>query len=288
MAKGNDGNYLQHCTEVEAAISLARMNNENRSLHIALAHGMAPFEPFEISLNQPQPGLCRRLLKCKLIESKKSPQSGEPVIVDAYRKTKASEECYPNSAELLRAVVGTTNLSGGITEIDGEKYMQLANAWSHSRVKTACSSWREEILPDGILACPENLQTPWLFTMDPMTYIEENYEKDDNNLRRFDIGILSYALSRYFRSGKPGIASLFVYKVGKNNGDVQSQFREFVEDLRDSLSGYSEVGVSYYSLPHMWGNRNLAGLLHSPQIDLSTCLTSAGLTTGIAPDEDLD
>ena len=288
MAKGNDGNYLQHCTEVEAAICLARMNNENRSLHIALAHGMAPFEPFEISLNQPQPGLCRRLLKCKLIESKKSPQSGEPAIVDAYRKTNASEECYPNSAELLRSVVGTTNLSGGITEIDGEKYMQLADAWSHSRVKTACSSWREEILPDGILACPENLQTPWLFTMDPMTYIEENYEKDDNNLRRFDIGILSYALSRYFRSGKPGIASLFVYKVGKNNGDVQSQFREFVEDLRDSLSGYSEVGVSYYSLPHMWGNRNLAGLLHSPQIDLSTCLTSAGLTTGIAPDEDLD
>jgi hypothetical protein len=33
-------------------------------------------------------------------------------------------------------------------------------------------------------------------------------EKDDNNPRRFDIGILSYALSRYFCSGKPGIASL--------------------------------------------------------------------------------
>lgn len=61
-----------------------------------------------------------------------------------------------------------------------------------------------------------------------------------------------------------------------------------MEDLRDNLSRYSEVRVSYYSLPHMGGNRNLAGLLHSPQIDLSTCLTSAGLTTGIAPDEELD
>ena len=287
MAKGNDGNYLQHSTEVEAAIRLARMDKEKRRLHIALAHGMAPFEPFEVSLNQPKPGLCRRLLKCKLIESKKSPQSDEPAVMDAYRKTNASEECYPNSAELLRAVIGTKNLSGGITEIDCEKYMQLANAWSYSRVKTACSSWRKEILPDGILACPENLQTPWLFTMDPMTYIEENYEKDDNNLRRFDISILSCALSRYLCSGKPGIASLFVYKVGENNGDVQSQFRKFMEDLRkrviDNLSRYSEVGVSYYSLPHMGGNRNLAGLLHSPQIDLSTYLTSAGLTTGIAP-----
>ena len=283
MAKGNDGNYLQHCTEVEAAIRLARVDKKNRRLHIAITHGMAPFEPFEVSLNKPKPGLCRRLLKCKLKESQKSPQSDETAIVDAYRKTKASEECYPNSAELLRAVIGTKNLSGGVTEIDGEKYMQLANVWSYSRVKTACSSWRKEILPDGILACPENLQTPWLFTMDPMTYVEENYEKDDSNLRWSDIHILSCALSRYFRSGKPGVASLFVYKVGKNNGDVQSQFRKFVEDLRDNLSGYSEVDVSYYSLPHMGGNRNLAGLLHSPQIDLNACLTSAGLTTGIAP-----
>lgn len=46
MAKGNDGNYLQHCIEVEAAVRLAGMDTAGR-LHIALTHGMRPFEPFE-------------------------------------------------------------------------------------------------------------------------------------------------------------------------------------------------------------------------------------------------
>ncbi|MDE0154430.1 MAG: hypothetical protein OXS28_02360 [Gammaproteobacteria bacterium] len=126
MAKGNDGNYLQHCIEVEAAVHLAEMDTAGR-LHIALTHGMAPFEPFDVPLNQPKPGLCRGLLKCKLKESKKSPQSEEPAIVDAYRKAKASEECYPNSAELLKAVIGTENLSGGITEMCARKHKSLSS-----------------------------------------------------------------------------------------------------------------------------------------------------------------
>ena len=281
MAKGNDGNYLQHCIEVEAAVRLAKMDTKKKRLHIALTHGMAPFEPFEVSLNQPKPGLCRRLLRCKLKESKKPRQSDEPAVVDAYRKTKVSEKCYPNSAELLRAVIGTDNLSGGITEIDSENHMQLANAWSCSNVKTVCSSWRKEI-PEGILACPNDLRTPWLFTMDPMTYSEGGDKHD--NLNGSDIGILSCALSRYFSSGNPGVASLFVYKVGKN-GDVQSHFRKFIQDLKDcvvdKLSGRFEVNVSYYSLTHNGGNRNLAGLIHSSQIDLSSRLTSAGLEADI-------
>lgn len=195
MAKGNDGNYLQHCIEVEAAVRLAEMDTAGR-LHIALTHGMAPFEPFDVSLNQPKPGLCRRLLKCKLEESKKLPQSDEPAIVDAYRKTNASEECYPNSAELLRAVIGAKNLSGGITEICGKKHICLSEGWLNTNVKTACASWRKEILLNGILACPEDLQSPWLLSMDPMTYNEAGY-MDDDKLYRADIGILSCALIRY-------------------------------------------------------------------------------------------
>ena len=35
MAKGNDGNYLQHCVEVESAMRLVQMCAEGR-LHIAL------------------------------------------------------------------------------------------------------------------------------------------------------------------------------------------------------------------------------------------------------------
>ena len=279
MAQGNDGNYLQHCIEVEAAVRLAKMDAKKKRLHIALTHGMAPSEPFEVSLNQPKPGLCRRLLRCKLKESKKPRQSDEPAVVDAYRKTNASEKHYPNSAELLRAIIGTNNLSGGITEIDCEKHRQLAKAWSCSNVKTVCSSWREKIHPEGILACPDDLQTPWLFSMDPVTYSEGGDKHD--NLNGTDIDILSCALSRYFSSGNPGVASLFVYNVGKHKGDDQAQFRKFVDGLKESvvdkLSGRFELSVSYYSILHIWGNRNLAGLIHSSQIDLLSSLTSAGL-----------
>ena len=290
MAQGNDGNYLQHCIEVEAAVRLAKMDAKKKRLHIALTHGMAPSEPFEVSLNQPKPGLCRRLLRCKLKESKKPRQSDEPAVVDAYRKTNASEKHYPNSAELLRAIIGTNNLSGGITEIDCEKHRQLAKAWSCSNVKTVCSSWREKIHPEGILACPDDLQTPWLFSMDPMTYRESDSE-DDDKLHRCDIDILSRALSRYFSSGNPGIVALLVYGVGKNDNDRQHLFWNFVKDLKeliaDNLSGRFEVAASYYSNPYMWGNRNLAGLIHSSQIDLSSNLKSACLELGIEPGRNL-
>lgn len=43
MAKGNDGNYLQHSVEVALALHLASLQPEGR-LHIALTHGMKPFE----------------------------------------------------------------------------------------------------------------------------------------------------------------------------------------------------------------------------------------------------
>ena len=57
MAKGNDGNYLQHSVEIAAAVHLAAERPEGR-LHVALAHGMAPFEPCD----GPRKGQARALL----------------------------------------------------------------------------------------------------------------------------------------------------------------------------------------------------------------------------------
>ena len=104
MAKSNDGNYLQHSIETEAAVRLAQMDSEGR-LHIALAHGMAPCEPFET----PKPGQARKLLKEALKESveQRREECDERPVVTAYRKTQASEKHYPNSAELFRTIIGT-------------------------------------------------------------------------------------------------------------------------------------------------------------------------------------
>ena len=264
MAKGNDGNYLQHSVEIEVALRLAKTDAKGR-LHIALTHGMAPFEPFQAGKGQ-----VRRCLDAALNASREPPRLGESAIVAAYRKTGASAERYPNSAELLRSVIGTDKLSGGITENDREKWRQLDCAWAGSGVVPVCSSWRDQLNGNGILACPDDLEVPWLFTMDPMTYTEGN--EADHSLHRADIDRLSASLTRYVRSGKPGIAALFVYAV---RPDSRCSFWRFVDDLQ------VRTGTASRSCwhTHRGGNRNLAALLCSG-IRLPTAFAPAGLTAG--------
>ena len=256
MAKGNDGNFLQHCIEVGAAIRLSDVDPSG-GLHIAFTHGMAPFEPFDALFEQPRPGLCRRLLQDRLTESKKLPQCNAPAIVKAYWKSDATEDHYPNSAELLRAIIGTDKLSGGITETNRMKYQLLAKAWCCSNVKPACSSWREEIRPGGVLSCPDDLQMPWLFSMDPMTFKCQG-KKDDEYLYRSDMDLLSNVLTRYIKSEMPGVASLFVYNV---RPEVGPRFWEFVDNLSTRIG----TDVCCYWLDHRDQGRsqNLAGILCS-------------------------
>lgn len=125
--------------------------------------------------------------------------------------------------------------------------------------------------------------------MDPMTYSEHGDE--GKNLNGSDIDILPLALSRYFKSGYPGIVALFVYGVGTDNNDRQLLFWKFVKELKkrlaDNISGRLKLAASYFSLPHRGGNRNLAGLIHSSQIDLSSKLKSACIDLGIAPGRNL-
>lgn len=251
MAKGNDGNYLQHCVEVEAAVLLSQ-TDPNCRLHIALTHGMAPFEKIE------NPNVQKKLLFNALAEAAGEPKCDEREIVKAYRKSEASPKHYPNSAELLRAVIGTNRLSGGITECNKAKHEGLAKAWNNSKVKVFCSSWREQLEPGGVLSWPKSLDVPWLFSMDPMNYKEEG-KNDDEYLYRSDLDLLAPALQRYIGSGQPGIAALFVYSVGSQGENKQRQFWAFM----DELAGRLRVPTLSYWAAHNGGNLNLAGLLFS-------------------------
>ena len=273
MAKGNDGNYLQHCVEVEAAVRLAKNGTDGR-LHVALTHGMSPFE----SLGEPN-GNAHKLLYCALWEAAGESFGGERTLVRAYRECWESQGyCpnytrvgdliadmkknarYPNTAELMRAIIETENLSGGIAETDPSKHGKLAEAWPGSRIAVANSSWRKQLGPDGVLCCPDRLDMPWLFSMDPMTYTEDGRE-DGDKLHRSDLDRLAGVLERYFDSGQPGIASLFVYRVGTQNENPQRQFRFFMDDLATRLSAQT---CSYW-VTHRGGNLNLAGLLFSDE-----------------------
>lgn len=264
MAKGNDGNYLQHSVEVEAASRLARIGGDGR-LHIAMTHGMAPFEPFGGKAGQ-----VRGNLDAALTASREPSLPGDSAIVAAYRETGASADNYPNSAELLRSAIGAGKLSGGITEIDPTKCDQLSDAWAGSRVVPRCSSWRREMDAGGILACPESLQAPWLFTMDPMTYTEGNAAGDDK-LHRADIHLLSATLGRYIKSGQPGIAAFFVYAMWRERG----RFWNFIDELQDLIGA---VSVSFW-LTHRGGSQNLAALLCSGT-ELPPAFAPAGVNAG--------
>lgn len=265
MAKGNDGNYLQHSVELEVALRLAKTDPEGR-LHIVLTHGMAPFEPLEAGKGQ-----VRGRLDTALRASLEPPRPGESAIVAAYRKTCASKDRYPNSAELLRTAIGASKLSGGITEVDREKCARLAKAWADSSIDPSCSSWRDQVDAGGVLDCPNDLQVPWLFSMDPMTYIEGS-KADDDQLHRADMDLLSDTLARYVESRKPGIAALFVYAV---RPEGQSDFWRFVDNLSKRTG---TVSRSCWHT-HRGGNRNLAALLCSG-IRLPPAFAPTGLTAG--------
>ena len=256
MAKGNDGNYLQHSVEIAAADRLAAENPD--ALHIALAHGMAPFECFEHKLKTNRTDPTRRYLKAALRQAGQAPRPDEPSIVTAYRNTRARDDHYPNSAELLRerrGGDGACGLSGGIAETCPVKYEELVGAWRRSPVKVACASWRSQLRRGGVLACPKDLQAPWLFTMNPMTYRDRG-GCDDDNLYDSDMALLSEGLAPFVESGQPGIALLFVYNM---DPERQCAFWQFTEELAQRTGS----GVRTYSLVHRGDNRNLATLLHA-------------------------
>ena len=258
MAKGNDGNYLQHSIELAAANHLPAANSS--ALHVALAHGMAPFEPFERKLDDEKTrGPSRCHVKAALGLAAAPQQRDEPLVVTAYRMANASDEHYPNSAELLRTLrIGerSRELYGGISETCPKKYKKLAAAWAGSFLRTARASWRQEVRAGGVLACPENLYIPWLFTMDPMTYREDG-NSDDDNLHKHDITLLSEALAPYVDSGQPGMVALFAYNVWPEGR--RHQFWGFVDELA------RQRGADWcrHWLAHQGGSRNLAALLYS-------------------------
>ena len=254
MAKGNDGNYLQHCIEVEVAKHLAKTDPDGR-LHVALTHGMAPFE----TLDKKRGSVEQSLLCDALNATARECQDEEPQIVKVYRKSGASPKQYPNTAELLRQVIGQKNLSGGITEKCPAKWEKLSRVWSKTKIRVANSSWREQLATGGVLTCPAGLNSPWLFSMDPMSY-KENGTEDDGYLYHSDSCLLKPFLQKYFDNGKLGVACFFVYNLNK---DQQCKFRSFINEIAENV----EVAKVFYGVPHTHNLKkfNIAGLLYNDQ-----------------------
>ncbi|MFM7070331.1 MAG: hypothetical protein ACKO38_00855 [Planctomycetota bacterium] len=248
MAKGNDGNYLQHSIEIAVAWQLVSRTAGNH-LHIALTHGMAPYE---LTGRVPN-GQTKAQLFGALAQSRNRRLDGEAPIISAYRASNANLNQYPNTGELLASVIGRNCLAGGITETDPDKQAQLKTVWGGSNVNISSRSWRLETTFDGVLSCPEALSMPWLFSSDPMTYHEQG-EADDDQLYRADFDRLADVLTRYGETGKPGAACLFVYSVRPR---VRPLFWSFAEELAGNLG--ADLTTAW--MTHQGGNRNLAAIL---------------------------
>ena len=266
MAKGNDGNYLQHSVEVALALHLASLQPEGR-LHIALTHGMAPLEPAGLDRTDQ----CWDKLLSALDAARGVRTADEPSIVTAYRSSGANMDRYPNTARLLRAVLGVESLTGGITETDRAKHLRLRQSWGGTSVEVRRSSWRSEVRAGGVLACPDALSTPWLFSMDPMSYTERRFA-DDACVYPEDGERLVDVLGGFVKSGQPGVAALFVYAVKTHE---REKFWAFV----DGLAGRTGTKAVSCWLAHRGGNRNLAGLLCSG-VDLPDDWLPDGVNAG--------
>ncbi|MFP6678823.1 MAG: hypothetical protein VB824_01530 [Dehalococcoidia bacterium] len=206
MAKGNDGNYFQHSVEIALATRLAELGDGQ--LHICVTHGMAPFEV----CGHPPNGQSRKWLHRALGDSLNFEREAESIVVSAYRRVDASLDHYPNSVELVASIVGRDRLNGGVTEINPFKYSCLRSSWNGTAVNLMNESWRHHARRGGVLWCPADLSRPWLFSMDPMSYVDHGSE-DDDKLYRSDAGSVASTLRGFVESGMPGAATLFVYAV---------------------------------------------------------------------------
>lgn len=245
MAKGNDGNYLQHSVEVSLANLLAQPSG---SLHITLTHGMAPVEACGVAPTHQ----LHHVFDDALIAASGPHRTGEEGVVAAYRATGATRESYPNSGELISATLGRGNLTGAVAEVCSDKYAELQAVWADSNVQVIRGSWREPAFLEDTSVVPAG---PWLFSMDPMTY-SLNVAADDDKIYRDDTARIASALASLAADGAPGAATIFVYAI---RPDFRSAFWEFAETIA------SRVGMSLDRLwmPHQGGNRNLCALLRA-------------------------
>ncbi len=249
MARGNNGNLLQHFTECEIARYLTKEAGAS-DLHVVFTHAMAPCEPFEEERNTPHLALDACLLAAKLDES--GELGREFAVVEAYRRTEASADGYPNSAELVARIVGgRKKLHGLLCETCAAKRTALAERWSRADVCIHPGSWRE-----ANLKAPTELERPWLFTMDPFTFTQRSFSEavDDGNLDASDLHSVKDSLSGYLQAPQPGALCVFCYSL-------RPPMPQVYRCAIDKAFGKLDIHVRFVETCAGGGNRHIGALL---------------------------
>ena len=232
MAKGNDGNLLQHGIELAAISAIDRL-----PIFLTCTHSMAPRE----SCDDPQ--------RDRRLRHWLSADVDTPSVAHAYRNTDASLDAYPNTAELIASLVGDANLRGDLFEVCDDKIRALRARWNAHSVHVRGKSWRTGLAEIGAPSTDEG----WLFTMDPMTFVSDNPNAgDDNNLRPNDVDLLIQFFRRFGNFGKRWVISIFCFELRRGPGVNRYQlFLDEMERFRLALGLHKETHEVSYGNPHV-------------------------------------
>lgn len=255
MAKGNDGNLLQHTIEAEIARGLSL--GCTRGVYVVLTHGMAPFESFTPRATNPS---AYRLLDRWLNYSASSNFSkSDLAVVDAYRGCRASSLYYPNSAEVCAAIV--PDISGCIAEVDATKYSQLAMRWKNTAITVHHQSWRFN--GAEMLSPPRNLDRAWLISLDPMTFTLSD-GGDDDKFRLEDLKLIARKWDAFVATGQSGAMVAICYSLQPTTAEAYRKAAKEV-DLPNLL---------FLETVARGGNRHVAAIW-STATETATCVQEA-------------
>lgn len=229
MARVNHGNLLQHAIECAAAAKLA---GAARPLRLVATHAMAPFEaPRGAEVHEHN-----RVLRDLLGQVACMPPDGAAAspfpVIRAYAGAGAGVRRYPNTAELVAALLGRERLDGVLCEVEADHAAALLDVWKDTRVRVEHRPWRAAL---DTLFPPEPLDRPWLFTMDPYTFRHAGERKQEAlgpDLDPKDFERLRPCLTAHVKSGQPGAFTAFVYGVDTSHA---GGFRRAALALADRL-----------------------------------------------------
>jgi hypothetical protein len=249
MARGNDGNLIQHTIESDLAAHLSASDSLNR-LWLTCTHSMEPFAP--IQHGRFERAARRRRFEywwqCALLDDEAGPEPNPPVL-RAYRHCRQIDrDRYPNSAEIVSALIGRQQLAGTLVELKDVNYQALIERWNGTAVTIKPGSWRQELTD---LAAPSELDRPWLFTMDPFTYSEE-LEHSNGSLYPGDFHRLRAPVRSWLINEQPGVFCAFCYSLTLNRyGAYRRASQSFCNDLNIPNLHLGFVDVKSGSRTHL-------------------------------------
>jgi hypothetical protein len=228
MAKGNDGNLLQHTCELAAMRAIIHAVGVKR-FHLYCTHAMAPSEVCETVPNPAGREQLTRALNLAAAQSKALPTGTKlktSPLIDVLSRLNASTASYPNTARILSSEAERLGvaLSAVLVDTDADVETALRASFATPPIRVFRGDWRKPI------ARFRSYDAPWLFTMDPDTF---STRRTPSGIDARDLRLVAEHIDRDL-AAHLGVVTVFGYAM------VQATREAFWEAVVDAF-GHHEV-----------------------------------------------